>query len=210
MAMRTLADRRQRGFTLIELLIVISIIAVLAMLTTAMVGVAKKKAREAAVKSDINAFAVALSSFRSDEGYLPGQGKKWDESDEYFNAFPDLFEAILGQPRSKGGKGGRGAPYWEEYKVENIAVLVDEDDPTAGHREADREEATDPSVRKFYLDGFGRAYIYRENKSKKAQKWMWKPGSYDLWSVGANGKNESMWADDQAAMDESDDIGSWK
>ncbi|MEM7166044.1 MAG: prepilin-type N-terminal cleavage/methylation domain-containing protein [Planctomycetota bacterium] len=201
------STKKQAGFTLIELLIVITIIAVLAMLTTVMVSIARKQAAAAAVKSDISGFKLALAAYRDDEGIFPGHAQKWDEDDEYFNAFPDLFEAILGQPRSKGGKGGKNAPYWEDYKEDKVVVMVDPDNPSAGFQPPlERSDLNDVDVPKFYEDQFGNPYIYRENDTKKPEPWMWKAGSYDLWSCGPDGKNDSMWAAD---AEENDDIGSW-
>ena len=162
-----LLRRDQGGFTLVELLIVIAIIAVLATLTTVTVKIVKQRAKVAAVKADIQSFRVALSNYQSDEGIFPGHSLKWDGEDEFFNAFPALFEGVLGQPRSEGGKGGRNAPYWADFKPENVVVMEDEDNPEAGFRDASREEIFDTEVAKFYVDAFGHPYVYRENSTKK-------------------------------------------
>ncbi|MGE3163707.1 MAG: prepilin-type N-terminal cleavage/methylation domain-containing protein [Planctomycetota bacterium] len=190
-----------RGFTLIELLVVILIIGFLVGMISVAVGIATKKAKVANAKSDIVRIGASLEAYKSDEGRLPGFDKVWDEEDLYFNAFPDAFEALLGErhTKEKGAKGGRNAPYFEP-NAEDIVVLTDPSAPPAivdgkefwATTPASKDERWNPDVPKYLLDPWGAPYFYRENESKKRKGWMHKPKSFDLWSAGPNRKNESM------------------
>lgn len=189
-------QRREVGFTLIEILIVISIIAILASMTTGVVIMARQKANAAAVTSQVNDFAMALERFKSDEGYYPG--KKYTDLEE--NAFPALFEALLGEPRSKGGKGGRSAPYLAKVSEDSI-VVFDENEQML--RVATTTERYDPEEQKFILDRWGQPFWFRECKSKKAEDWMHNRHSFDVWSVGQDKENQTLLGEKK------DDIGNW-
>lgn len=67
---------RQKGFTLIELLVVISIIGILSTIAMTSLNSARKKARDARRKSDLNQMVLAMDQYYSDHGtyYIPGTG----------------------------------------------------------------------------------------------------------------------------------------
>lgn len=204
----------QNGFTLVELLVVILIIGILASLMSVVVTKARQKGKQAEVANDLNSFRLALHTYKTDEGTYPGYELQWDGVDEHFNAFPVLFEALLGDPRPK-GLGGRNSPYWEDAKEDKMVVLDDPADPTGDHRVVTRDERYDQHVPKYYLDAWGTPYVYRENESKTRETWMHKPKSYDIWSVGPNGKNQSLWEvykpNERLEGGEAyDDIGNWQ
>ncbi len=212
MEMRSTSDRSKfrlrqlsSGFTLIELLIVIAIIGTLAGMIVAGISRVKGQTKKAQASHDISTiFASGVKSFQFDMGFYPAYDKACDDDDlEEFNAFPVLYVAICDDPPSKGGKGGKNAPY-AELKIEGV-VVVDED-VQSGYRTADRDEVSDSEVEKFYLDPWGSPYLYRENDSKKKRKdWMINPRGFDFWSRGPDGKNEACYGRDEVG----DDIGNW-
>lgn len=209
-----LSDSRSAGFTLIELLIVILIIGILVSMVTMGVRVAQKKVKEAEAKADIQAMVSGLKSYQQDEGLLPGFEKKWDEDDETFNAFPDLFEALLGESHTKvkGAKGGRNAPYFEANE-KDIVTLDDPSDVKSDHSPVDSDSRWDPDFPKYLADPWDSVYIYRENNSKKRKPWMHKPRSFDLWSCGPNRVNQSLYEIDRNSEQREelkyDDISNW-
>lgn len=63
--------RKNKAFTLIELLVVMSIIALLASVVLASLGVVRSRARDARRLSDIRQIQTALESYYSDYGRYP-------------------------------------------------------------------------------------------------------------------------------------------
>ncbi|HEY4416780.1 MAG TPA: prepilin-type N-terminal cleavage/methylation domain-containing protein [Verrucomicrobiae bacterium] len=74
-------DCRQAAFTLIELLVVIAIIAILAALLLPALAAAKRKAQEAACKSNLKQMSLAAFMYGSDYGPI-----KYDPSSLWLNA----------------------------------------------------------------------------------------------------------------------------
>ena len=66
------SQRRRSGFTLIEILIVISIIAILASLTTASVQYARVRAWTMATRAQVITIDAAIERYKDDEGRYPG------------------------------------------------------------------------------------------------------------------------------------------
>lgn len=62
----------KRAFTLVELLVVISIMAILTMVTVSQFRTARKRANDVARKGDLNAVAKALQLYFADYGIMPG------------------------------------------------------------------------------------------------------------------------------------------
>ena len=62
---------RRRGFTLIELLIVISVIAILALIVVPKLMGAGRKAKEAALRGNLTQLRNAVEQFQSDTGEYP-------------------------------------------------------------------------------------------------------------------------------------------
>jgi type II secretion system protein G len=102
---------RRRGFTLIELLIVISVIAILALIVVPKLMGAARKGRESALKSNLQQLRNAIEQFQSDTG-------------EYPDTLADLVAATEGDVdatvptgsykgpylSTRGGIGGAGLP----------------------------------------------------------------------------------------------------
>jgi len=65
------AMKTRRSFTLIELLVVIAIIAVLAGLLFPAISGARKQAKKAKARSQINALKIAIGQYKQTYGYLP-------------------------------------------------------------------------------------------------------------------------------------------
>ena len=61
----------KRAFTLVELLVVISIMAILTIITVSQFRTARKRANDVARKGDLNAVAKALQMYFADYGVLP-------------------------------------------------------------------------------------------------------------------------------------------
>ncbi len=68
---KMLPNGSQQGFTLIEVMIVVAILGVLATLVVVSVGGQDDKARQAAVKSDLQAISQALDLFKLDNFRYP-------------------------------------------------------------------------------------------------------------------------------------------
>ena len=89
---------RQKGFTLIELLVVISIIGVLSTVAMTSLNGARKKARDAVRKSDMNQISSALEQYYLEHNtyVIPGTGYN-NSSSGWFNrqdnAYP-YFKSI--------------------------------------------------------------------------------------------------------------------
>jgi len=65
----------KRAFTLVELLVVISIMAILTIVTVSQFRTARKRANDVARKGDLNAVAKALQLYFADYGVMPDMDK---------------------------------------------------------------------------------------------------------------------------------------
>jgi len=197
-------ERRAAGFTLVEVLIVISIIAILASLALTGVSVMKRKGNNAAIQLEISNLSNAIDQYYSEEGSYPGAGKKITSES---NHFPDVLDALIGEPRPK-GPGGRSAPYLV-LKTDRL-VVVDEDADDSErtvYRPATNRERRDPKTKKYYLDYFNEPYVYRCNRGQRVKDWMRREKKFDLYSKGENGEDETALGEEMD--EESDDIGNW-
>jgi prepilin-type N-terminal cleavage/methylation domain-containing protein len=188
---------RTLGFTLVEMLIVIAVIGILSGLVMRGVVLAKQTAAIAVTQQRISRLQIAIESYHQDEGAYPAQGLSPD-ADE--NHLPQLYVALLGEPKPH-GPAGRNAPYLR-IKEDDIVVW---DDARTTYRKARRSERYDPDVPKFVADAWGEPLIYRCNKGQPRQDWMHNPYSFDLYSRGFDGEDQT-WLD---LDDASDDLGNW-
>lgn len=72
-----LPEYRQKGFTLIELLVVISIIGILSTIAMTSLNGARKKARDARRKSDLNQMVLAMDQYYAQYGTYVVTGTGW-------------------------------------------------------------------------------------------------------------------------------------
>ena len=101
------ASRRAKGFTLIELLIVIAIIVIIGALLFPAFRKALQKSRQAACKSTLRQFGLALIQYRHDhDGRMPA----WLSnlySDDYVDYFSAKSEFICRSDNSRGVHGSK-------------------------------------------------------------------------------------------------------
>jgi type II secretion system protein G len=102
---------RRRGFTLIELLIVISVIAILALIVVPRLLGAGRKAKESTLRGNLQQLRNAIQSFQSDTGVYPAT------LDDLVAATGGDVTATINAPDYKGpyltttgGIGGGGVP----------------------------------------------------------------------------------------------------
>jgi type II secretion system protein G len=69
--------KKSKGFTLIELLVVIAIISLISAIVLSSLNTARLKSRDAVRKSDLKQLATAISSYYSQNGYLPRNQSGW-------------------------------------------------------------------------------------------------------------------------------------
>lgn len=75
-----LINKMKKAFTLVELLVVISIMAILTIITVSQFRTARKRANDVARKGDLNSVAKALQLYFADYGVMPAEDEindKW-------------------------------------------------------------------------------------------------------------------------------------
>ncbi len=193
------SNSRDRGFTLVELLVVIMIIVVLIALVGGGVIMAKQRAKLAEARSEIQSMVLALKQYQSEKNFFPGARVLVDENDlESANQFPLVIKALYHE-----------TAFLQDLKRDRFLIKDEDVDPKYPYRPAKNSEVKDKELEKYYADPWSFPYFYRENASKsKKRDFMINERSYDLWSIGPNGKNDSCYGltDDD---EDSDDIGNW-
>ncbi len=95
----TQSSCHKKGFTLVELLVVISIIGILASLSTVSVNIARQKARDAKRKADIAQVQLALYFYYDDHLEFPSTPSMEFQPDDVFwktYLVPNLNGTVLG------------------------------------------------------------------------------------------------------------------
>lgn len=137
----------------------------------------KAPSQQTVAMQDVMILRTALSLYVEDEKDPPGLEM---HSDASRNDFPLLFNALFGERRPT-GPGGRCAPY-ARISVERIAVL---DRQKHSYQRASQVEIHDPKTPKFFLDPWGRPYVYRAREAVEGQLGT-------IYSFGANGVDDTM------------------
>ena len=206
--------RDTNGFTLVELLVVIAIIAALSGLITASLTAARRSAIKKNCRMEIDRIALALSTYMSDFGdYPPSDLERFYET--IGNGINSGVECLLAHLCTQ----RKGGPYFE-FKEDYLAnadrdVLQDKD----LLKELDWQFGDDQL--REYNDPWGNPYVYIHNRDydrtftifddegrkvvvragrSSASATYHGPTTFQLYSLGPNGKYENG---------EGDDIGSW-
>lgn len=110
-----LINKMKKAFTLVELLVVISIMAILTIITVSQFRTARKRANDVARKGDLNSVAKALQLYFADYGELPAasEGKIMikERQIEWGEEFKDSTDYIYMVKLPKENKTGG----WPEY-----------------------------------------------------------------------------------------------
>ena len=211
-------DAGRSAFTLIEMLVVMTIISLLAGLTLVGVQKAREAGYENVVKSDVSSLKSDIEGFRNAMGDYPPssltdikiKGNGINDGNESLFAF--LLTKKLGGPFASDLREDR----WtnldnDELTARQAKTIQQEIDWTRGNNQLLE-----------YVDFFGTPFIYLHNRDYEtrfkyrdaegntfevaAQKnpatgTYYAPNSFQLWSLGPDGKNQNG---------EGDDIVSWR
>lgn len=173
---------RRRGFSLVELLVVVSIIVILAGIGLAAFAKVKKNQAVALTKVRIKYGTLKVEEYASENNGLYPVGDDAGTS--------IIYNALSGDYTGQGQK-PTGPTYWKELLT------------------------TDPSlVGKFQgknviLDGFGQQMRYRSGTDENGNPVpeAKNDGSFDFWSIGADGKPSDINVDSNAENEDTvDDI----
>ncbi len=201
-----------RGFTLVEMLTVMAVIAVLASLIVAVMGVVQRNAAAKRAESEIATLTAQLENYRADNGEYPRKGKSDDldprldgnpatgkTAEKYEDANMVLYSALSGDKlpdKDPDGKPEDGEKIYFEFKRDMLKTKKDEKDPGK------------IAEVKFIQDPWGNAYGYSTarakaeaefNKDLRKDPTTSRPKSmpgynptFDLWSTGGSAKNQTL------------------
>lgn len=165
-----------KGFTLIEILTVVFIVVLLLAITIGAFGWVETRKREESTKIIIKRIATELESYYADEGTYPdGNGNEASTNALYSVLFGDYENS--GAPGENNGV--RNTVYYGELnpKQQGKAPLV-----------------TKIKNKYIIVDAWGAPLRYSLGFQEKDTKGGYGTGmnpSYDLWSMGADGKQET-------------------
>ncbi|MFH1023472.1 MAG: prepilin-type N-terminal cleavage/methylation domain-containing protein [Planctomycetota bacterium] len=200
---------KSNGFTIVELIVVIAIITILAGMLFPALRMARQRGKIARARTDIANLEMGLAAYQEDNGSYPWDGGtpaaggvtadpfdsevKVNVSNKVLAAF--MRGDISSPPDNRVDPGFLNAPYMD-FKPEQL--LLD-----GG----------------FYLfiDPWGKAYGYDENRSEAAGSWQGKRRmTFDIWSAGVDEQygwhNRDYTVSDpkiQMDKDTQDNINSW-
>ena len=172
---------RIRGFTLVELLVVISIIAILMGLLIPAISLVKERAKQAKARTQLAQVQAALKIYKDVNGIYP----EVDYS----------------------GPAVSGVPMTATASSNNKGLLF-------ALKSVDRENFRDTELRDPYKNLVyyrpAKVFLFDATKPKGTIDSDDPPGadSYQLWSIGANGRDEITNATDPKLI--GDDLVTWK
>lgn len=207
--------RPRNAFTLIEMLVVVAIIAILFGLSLAAYSGVNSRARISATQTTIETMKQALESYSNDFGDYPPSNPK--RAGLTGNGSNDGIECLVRCLTTTKKNGPYGESLFQDKQLENI----DNDTTT---KNGPSSSYSVPTLHEL-VDAWGQPFIYLHNKDYKKGHFVTlitdkgtersavkgakseKTGQYQsltsfqIWSVGPNGKNENGGGDD---------IASWK
>jgi len=204
---------RDRAFTLIEMLVVITIISILAGLSLAGVVYARRMAQERAVKADIQMLCARIETFRNAFGYYPPSSLI--RLKVKVNGINDANESLFAYLQSK----KHGGPFAEDLKEDRwenadgdsltppeMKIIASELDWIRGtnaclehvdyyHSPFVYIPASDYGKKFKYQTIEGEFFEVEAAKNPTTGTYC-APTTFQLWSLGADGKNQNGGGDD--------------
>jgi len=183
------------GFTLIEMLAVIAIIAILATILVASMGYVQEKEARSKTELQLGLLQAALQEYHHDNGSFPAtENSATGEKNSHI-----LFNALYWDPEGDGRTPTTGATTGEKGPTRyrpDLDPLTNKQGWTSGK----------PSARTKIFDPWGNEYRYisSKNSSGKRNSSINNPAedSYDLWSVGKDGKTNPASPKDKVNNDD--------
>lgn len=121
--MSSIWGRRSVAFSLVEVLVVISIVGLLAGLSTAGVSRAMESGKRAKAKGDLTAIVAAIKAYRQEYGQWPVDKSKMDQASDEFNSWygpptqlqqgKDLMKILSASPEDKSGLNPKNVRFLE-------------------------------------------------------------------------------------------------
>ncbi|YCM45695.1 type II secretion system protein [Verrucomicrobiaceae bacterium 227] len=174
------SQKNRRGFSLIELLVVISIIVILAGIGLAAFSKVKKSQAIDLTKVRIKDATLKLEVYANENNGLYPVGDDASSS--------ILYNALSGDYTGNGSN-PTGPTYWKE--------LLNKDPSLVGTLDG----------KKVILDAFGQSLRYRAARDENGEivPDVKNDGSFDIWSVGPDGKPTDINVDGNTVNDDTKD-----
>jgi type II secretory pathway pseudopilin PulG len=117
----------KRSFTLMEMMAVVAIIMILAGLTIPTIGYAKRQARAAKAREDVNNLRVALRSYYQEYGAWPNATTSWTEFSSMLNGNINPYSGAAG-PGYAASNNARAIRFLE-FRKESVNASAEYLDP---------------------------------------------------------------------------------
>ncbi|RME88699.1 MAG: type II secretion system protein [Planctomycetota bacterium] len=205
-------EKKKKGFTLVEILVVIALIGLLMGIFMVAIGSSRRNAKIRATKTLLKQLELALSNYQSDFGTYPPSSLK-DIGVTIENSKNQGIESLVACLFTQQKNG----PYFKDYDSKRLTNYDKDKMPNFNdnlNKSGEALEYTDSWKEVLvYIHGrdyqdYQRVADYMGKKSygfsiKPAMdpktKNFFNPTTFQLWSVGPNGKNENGRGDDVTA-----------